>query len=332
MLNPMPDDWVRYRWLLTEFRHILQCPVTRGAIEIALTRTGVIDGCWGISADETRRIDFPIVLGQPVLVDFDSSVLDRSQVLAGRAQSTVRRSLDKRSFIKKIFLGTNPVAKKNANRFIALLREKCGERRPLVLVIGGGTIGDGAETLYASEDISLIAFDIYASPNTAFVADAHAIPFQNSSLDGVWIQAVLEHVLEPSKVVDEIHRVLSSGGLVYAETPFLQPVHEGAYDFTRFTESGHRFLFGKFDLISSDIVSGPGTVLYLAMRYCAAAMFRNRRLGTIAALPFFWLRYLDRFADSRHARDAASGVFFLGRRSDRRISPAEAISFYRGAG
>ena len=32
--------------------------------------------------------------------------------------------------------------------------------------------------------------------------------------DGVWIQAVLEHVLEPETVVAQIHRVMRSSGLV----------------------------------------------------------------------------------------------------------------------
>jgi ubiquinone/menaquinone biosynthesis C-methylase UbiE len=69
------------------------------------------------------------------------------------------------------------------------------------------------------------------------VADGHQLPIADGSVDGVWIQAVLEHVLDPSIVVQEIHRVLTPGGVVYAETPFMQPVHEGAYDFTRFSLS-----------------------------------------------------------------------------------------------
>ena len=85
--------------------------------------------------------------------------------------------------------------------------------------------------------IDLISFDVYASPATQFVGDGHSIPLADGSVDGVIVQAVLEHVLEPTIVADEIHRVLRTGGIVYADTPFLQQVHEGAYDFTRFTDS-----------------------------------------------------------------------------------------------
>ena len=116
-------------------------------------------------------------------------------------------------------------------------------RRPRILVIGGGTVGDGLEELYADRAIDLLAFDVYASANVQLVGDGHPIPLADGTVDGVIIQAVLEHVLEPVVVAGEIHRVLREGGVVYADTPFMQQVHEGAYDFTRFTESGHRYLF-----------------------------------------------------------------------------------------
>ena len=69
---------------------------------------------------------------------------------------------------------------------------------------------------------------------------------------------MLEHVLEPELVVAEIHRVLMPDGLVYAGTPFMQQVHEGPYDFMRFTESGHRWLFRRFERLASGATGGPG--------------------------------------------------------------------------
>lgn len=44
--------------------------------------------------------------------------------------------------------------------------------------------------------------------------------------------------MEPWVVAEEITRVLKEGDFVYSEVPFLQAVHEGAYDFTRFTLGG----------------------------------------------------------------------------------------------
>ena len=49
----------------------------------------------------------------------------------------------------------------------------------------------------------------------------------DASVDGVIVQAVLEHVLDPRTVAAEVERVLRPRGMVYAETPLMQQVHEG---------------------------------------------------------------------------------------------------------
>ena len=123
-------------------------------------------------------------------------------------------------------------------------------------------------------------------------------------------------------MVAEIHRVLRPGGVVYAETPFLQQVHEGAYDFTRFTDSGHRYLFRDFERIDSGQVAGAGTALRWSIGYFVRALTRSVALGRIASLAFFWLSYLDRFLDPAHSLDAASSVFFLGRKAADPMTPA----------
>ena len=128
-----------------------------------------------------------------------------------------------------------------APNFLGQLKED--NKRPRILVIGGAR-GSGADELYEDISIDLVGTDIYPSTNTKIVADGHQLPFIDASFDGVWIQAVLEHVLDPPIVAAEIYRVLKPGGLVYADTPFMQQVHEGAYDFTRYTVSGHRWLLG----------------------------------------------------------------------------------------
>jgi SAM-dependent methyltransferase len=281
--------------------------------------------------DCAKSVDYPIVSNQPILVDFASSILEREKVLVSGAESLVPRATSRlRSMVRRWVFGENRVAGRHAQTLLDHLRQECPSQRPLILVIGGGTIGTGADKLHASPEVVVVAFDVYASPHTTFVADAHAIPFIDSSVNAVWVQAVLEHVLFPQRVIDEIHRVLKPSGLVYAETPFLQPVHEGAFDYTRFTESGHRWLFRWFESIDSGVVAGPGTTLFWSVRYFFSGLLRSRRLGTIAALPFFWLRFCDYFVDRHHASDAASGVYFLGRRSEREMDTAEIISFFGG--
>ena len=133
--------------------------------------------------------------------------------------------------------GVNQLTIDNCEKFMKeILNFK---EKPRVLVIGGGEKGDGTKKLWMEKKIELHSIDIYGSNNVDIICDAHYLPFKNNFYDGVWIQAVLEHVVEPTKVVKEIYRVLKNNGVVYAETPFMQPVHEGAYDFTRYTVLGH---------------------------------------------------------------------------------------------
>ena len=181
-----------------------------------------------------------------------------------------------------------------------------------MLVVGGGGRGSGTDALYAAKGVRVVGTDVYASPDVEILADGHQLPFADASFHGVWIQAVLEHVVAPSEVVAEIARVLVDGGLVYAETPFLQPVHERAYDFTRFTRSGHRWLFRGFTEIASGTIGGPASGLLWSIRYLARALFRSEKIGSAAAVAFFWLPRLDRLCGETWRADAATGVFFLG--------------------
>ncbi|MBD3665443.1 class I SAM-dependent methyltransferase [Sulfitobacter aestuariivivens] len=301
---------------LVDIEEFLRCPVTHQPLMLDDDKA---------AGDSARR---PFVAGQPVLVDFENSILDRDRFLSGNADSLIENRRRTRPLWKRVLLGQNRVTPASARQMLELLRKDTDA--PLILIIGGGTISDSAQVLYDSECARIISFDVYASDHTDFIADAHAIPLRDESVDAVWVEAVLEHVLSPHVVVDEIWRVLKPGGLVYAGTPFLQPVHERAYDFTRFTENGHRWLFRRFSLIDSGVVAGPGTALFQLLRYCMGALVRNRRLGSMLAAPFFWLRAFDRASDRRHASDAASGVYFLGRRSDVPLRPHDMPSEFRG--
>lgn len=280
---------------------------------------------------------FPVLDRWPVVVDVERSLLDAATVegwLAAEDTHEVRRGLREPlverlpASVRGIWKPLNRVAERNIARLLALL-----PRRPArVLVVGGGTVGNGLAALYASGgDVEVIGFDLYGSDVTQLIADAHDIPFATGSVDAVVVQAVLEHVLDPRRVVDEIHRVLAEDGLVYAETPFMQQVHAGAYDFTRFTASGHRHLFRAFEEIDSGTTAGPGTAALWALDHLVRGVTRSRTLGRVARTLFFWLRLLDGVADPAHALDGASAVFFLGRRSGETLTGAQVVADYRGA-
>jgi SAM-dependent methyltransferase len=308
---------------LEQLLDLLACPNCRASLATKGECFKCTNGACGRS--------YSAMGGQPILVDFDESILTEDELKASAAGSAIQRG--KAGGVKRrtaqVLLPSNRMAALNAARLIELASSL--SKRPNILVVGGGSKGEGTEQLYSASELQLISFDIYASELTQFVADAHQIPLVEASMDAVWIQAVLEHVLDPWRVVCEIHRVLKPSGIVYAETPFLQQVHEGAYDFTRFTESGHRWLFRQFDEVDTGVVLGAASQLLWSIEHVARGLSRSVKVGVLAKIALFWLRFLDRMIPRAYASDAASAIYFLGRKSHSTIGPKDIIAFYKGA-
>ena len=270
---------------------------------------------------------FACMDGIPVLISelasdtvFSSSQLDPMVLRSG--DGGVLRLL------KRHIVGESSVTKKNIAHFIRVLLK--GAKKPRVLIIGSAEIGSGTDELYSS-DIELVGTDIYLSSYVNFVADAHYLPFKNKSFDGVFIQAVLEHVVDPQLVVSEIHRVLTTDGVVYAETPFMQQVHEGAYDFTRYTVLGHRYLFKNFDRLDAGGLDGVGVVLAWSFRSFIHAVTRSRLMAKLIFVPLkYFLTLAEKIADPRSLHDANSGSYFLGKKSEKTMAHKDLIKEYQG--
>jgi len=203
------------------------------------------------------------------------------------------------------------------------------------LVVGGGVVGAGLGRLLDHPQIEVVETDVSWGPQTKLICDAHDLPFQDEVFDAVVVQAVLEHVVDPNRCVEEVYRVLKGDGVVYADTPFIQQVHGRQYDFTRFTRLGHRRLFRHFEEIDSGISCGPGVALAWSLRYFLLSFFSSQSMRAAVSfgsrLSFFWLKYFDYYlAKRRQALDAASAFFFLGRKSIRILSDRELLSDYQG--
>jgi SAM-dependent methyltransferase len=286
---------------------ILACPCCRTSLQGADVDALRCDGCSTIYSAVDRW---------PVLVDFDSSILNPSTLAPTREPQSPATWGTSRP---------HPDVQRNLDKFRKLI-----EPGQTVLVVGGGVNAHGV-TLYDDPDVNVIGFDIYPSQLTQFVADGHQIPLVTGSVDAVLIQAVLEHVLDPWRVVAEIRRVLRTGGIVYAETPFLQQVHEGAYDFTRFTDSGHRWLFREFDLIDSGAIGGPGLQAVWTIDYLTRGLLRSPRAGGCSRRLTRWLQHLDNRIPPDYRIDAAACVYFLGRKSETAITARDMADYYQGA-
>ena len=230
-------------------------------------------------------------------------------------------------------LSGNPVSVGNYRRF---LQQALAESdRPRILILGGAAVGKGLGSFLDDSRVDWVETDVFPSARTLLLCDAHQVPFEDSTFDAVVAQALLEHTLDPQLVISEIHRVLQPCGMVYAETPFMQQVHAGAHDFTRYTHLGHRRLFRFFEEIDSGPACGPGMAFAWSWQAFLTSFARGhtgRRFATlIARLTAFWLKYLDPFLVRQAAAyDGASSFYFWGRRTTEPLDDRELIASYRG--
>lgn len=262
-----------------------------------------------------------------MLIDRHRSIFDPGSIERAIGTPTARTGL--RRYLPS--LSKNMAAKGNYRAFRQeLLR---AAPHPLILNIGGGEGGVGEAEL-SDPPLETVVSDIAIGETTHVAADAHPLPFANATFDGIIAQAVLEHVLDPWACVEEMHRVLKPRGIIYTETPFMQQVHMGRYDYTRFTELGHRRLFRRFEQISAGPAVGPGSALAWSLAYFLMSFAPNRKarklLSAAGRLMFFWVRWFDHVLTTDASHDAAGGFYFLGRRSDDVLDDRDLIAEYRG--
>lgn len=253
---------------------------------------------------------------KPLLISFETNdtVCKPSFYKEKDFQVVKRRNPKILKLFYSIVYGASIETKKNIDMFLSRLNKL---KSPSILIVGGGTEGHSLEGVLKNKNPLITSIDIYPSVNTDYICDAHFLPFKDCTFDAVIIQAVLEHVLSPPDVVDEIHRVLKENGVVYAETSFLQHVHEKEYDFTRYTPNGHRYLFKKFDSISFGSIKGPITVLAWTVRNLFETIFRSTYIGKLASIPFFIAaNFFDRFLKNSFSILGSGAVYFLGIKKD----------------
>ena len=278
---------------------------------------------------------YPVVNGIPVMINEDHSVFRFADFVGRR---NLFFEIDTRGLRNRRLGRFVPDLENHTTtcRNFRNLRTRLSREfdRPRVLVLGGSIEGVGISELLNDKRLDIVESDVSFGPRTQIILDAHEIPYAPFSFDCVIVQAVLEHVLDPFLCVKEIHRVLRYGGLIYAETPFMQQVHGRQFDFTRFTHSGHRRLFRCFEEIASGMTAGPGSAAAWSYQYLLLSLFGHSVesqlcMKAFARLTGFWLKYLDILA-SRNPRsiDAACGLYFMGRRSADCLKENDIINYY----
>lgn len=108
--------------------------------------------------------EYPILHGKPVLIDFSDSVLSERAVMASKADSQIARTEYKgvKGRLKRLVSPEKQGTADNVARLIADLEAL--DRPARLLVVGGGSVGQGMGPLYDHPGIQIYSFDIYDSP------------------------------------------------------------------------------------------------------------------------------------------------------------------------
>lgn len=140
------------------------------------------------------------------------------------------------------------------------LAEYVGNKESVIAL----NLGSGNSNL--SKNISNV--DIFPYDNVNLTCDINRLPLKSETVDVIINIAVLEHIPEPEKSVDEMYRVLKKGGVMYCFFPFMVGYHASPCDFQRRTIDGLKVLFKKFEILDIQNGSGPtSSLLWIAQEY-----------------------------------------------------------------
>ncbi len=138
-----------------------------------------------------------------------------------------------------------------------------------------------------------VTFDLCEANEPDIVGDAASMSLEDGRFNCVLCNQLLEHVPDPSKVVNEIYRVLKDDGACILSVPFMYRIHPDPKDYWRFTPDSLRLLFKDFRSVEVRPYGGK-----------MSSIWSNLALGR--------LRFLQRLNGVIKSLDSPSDEFALG--------------------
>lgn len=174
-------------------------------------------------------------------------------------------------------------------------------------------IGSGNRRLKSN----VINLDLFDYAPVDIVCDIHRLPVKDSSLDKIFLIAVLEHIKNPITVLNECARVLKKNGKIFVDIPFMQPFHADPFDYQRYTLVGLKHLLRGFKEIKSGISIGPASTFHYHLSFFFASFFNNnlihkvvRYIVSVLSSPILLLDYI--LIKRKNAFKTAFGFYYYG--------------------
>ncbi|MGL4909120.1 MAG: class I SAM-dependent methyltransferase [Bacteroidales bacterium] len=108
------------------------------------------------------------------------------------------------------------------------------------------------------------------------------LPIKDNTYDTVILSDVLEHIQKPQQLLNDIHRILTTKGVLLLNVPFYYGIHESPYDYYRYTEFALKDLLTTAGFINIQIFH-IGGILDVWADITAKLLIRIPLIGKIMA-------------------------------------------------
>lgn len=139
----------------------------------------------------------------------------------------------------------------------------------------------------------IVGIDVSPGPGVdVVVGNTGSFPFRDGSFDAVLCTQMLEHVEDPESTLGEIHRVLTSSGLLVASVPFIYQEHGSPRDYRRFSRyEAVRMLSGRFKVVEANRQGGIGSTVIMLLLAWIHGVWESRLLLRVLKLSLLpvWL-------------------------------------------
>jgi SAM-dependent methyltransferase len=193
----------------------------------------------------------------------------------------------------------------------------------LIAEYSGKTIlnlGSGDTRLHPS----VINLDICDGPLVDIIGSADNVPMDSFSVDLVISQEMLEHVASPSRVMNEIYRILRPDGALYLQVPWIIGYHGCPNDYWRFSRDGIRAIAEEngFTVLRLEETVGPFAGFYRISVEAFAILGSifvpkaYKPFKIFAVFLFAPLKFLDLLARrSKQSHRLAGGFFVVAKKT-----------------
>ena len=134
-----------------------------------------------------------------------------------------------------------------------------------------------------------IGVDNNPNTNADVIHDLNVFPypFPNNEFDEVHCDSILEHLDNFFQVMEEIHRITASGGVVYVKVPYYT-------SFDAFTDPTHRHFFTSrsFDYFREDYIYNYYTKVRFVVEDIHLTFLKLRQLGGISPHKLLGIEFL----------------------------------------